>query len=68
MEAPKQIMIEVDQFFKAAAYGKRTILQKFIESGSLGPEGINMRDSSSEEQYTALHYAVKEGKFHVKYR
>lgn len=35
---------------------------KIIESGVLEPQGINIRDLNVEEKYTALHYAVKEGR------
>jgi len=54
--------MEIEHYFNAASYGKWNVLQKILESGILGLDGINIWDNSTEEKYNALHYAVKEGK------
>ena len=42
--------------------GKRALIDKILNSGLLGGEGIDSRDHASGEHFTALHYAVKEGR------
>ena len=59
---PEEIEEIREQFFEAAKLGKRVMLDKILKSEALGSEGINNRDETTEEEYTALHYAVKEGR------